>query len=580
MILNKEKIKNSTFFKKAQKLIMRNTYIVAFVAYVSIGLAIFWKLPRTFFQQDEWAILGYYSYWDKAHLNWLERFTHEQYTHIIPFSNYFSYLEEKFFGIEFAPYAFFSIFVHIINSFLVYFLAEKLIRKKSIAFLAGLFFLVNSITHQAITWIATTMGTAGATFFALLSLIFFVKYSLNDNKKTVSLFFSILCLLLAIGFKETVLPLFLFFPVFWVFCKKEKTLKNSFFTFLPFLLLGIFYLIVRFILSIVNVSTQLPGGLIQPAFFTYFFRLLSLPLKAVSQSFIPTDIIIKISDRLVLLGYPQFATNNVPNPYISQAIGADIVSYIFSIMIFFACILMYSFFKKQKKDFFSNTILIALAFIALSSFPLILIPGTAGYFSLFDGRHLYLTSIFSSILLAVLLYGFYSFFVKKLYAKIIITFLAIALVIFNSVRIRGDINQLAGTALIRKSILSKTFSLHPVLFEKTVFYVEGDTAYYGLPASEKIVPFQSGFGQTLLVWYNFHGQKYPACFFKGEYLYELLSEGYKECEGRGFGYFRKRESLQKAIEQYNISLGNIIGLKYNSSAHVLSPMQFSKSDFE
>jgi len=95
-----------------------------------------------------------------------------------------------------------------------------------------------------------------------------------------------------------------------------------------------------------------------------------------------------------------------------------------------------------------------------------------------------------------------------------------------------------------------------------VFYTESDTSYYGLPIEEKIMPFYSGFGQTLLVWYEGKGEDFPACFFKDKYLYAIIEEGYKECEGRGYGYFRKFDSLKTAILKYSIDPKNVISFSH------------------
>lgn len=540
------------------------------IAFVEYG-----KLIFSFFQQDEWAILGYHHYWDKANLSWIDRlFRYELYTHVIPFSNFLSYLESKYFGIYFFLYALFSIFIQILNSFWVYLFTDKLVKNKAVAFLAGILFLVNSISHQAITWTATTMGTAGATFFTLLAIYFFINYLFSQKK--VLFFFSFLFFFIALGFKETSLALFLIFPILWLIYSKKKSVKTGFYLLLPYVFLGLFYFSFRFFLSLINIPPQLSTELSQPNFITYVFRIFSMPLKTIAQSIVPVDVILKMSNEIMLLGYPNFIQNKNPNPYIAQSIGADIVTYFFSIilLIFFSSV--FYFFLKKKKILFSKAILSALACTIVSTSSLILIPGSAGYFSLFDGRHLYLTSIFISILLAISIYFLYSIFSRNSYVKIIIVFLVGILVIFHIVRVRNDINQLVGTAFIRKSILNTIFSRYPILPQKTIFYVASDTAYYGLPPEEKIVPFQSGFGQTLLVWYAYHKENYPACFFKGEYLYEIMSEGYKECEGRGFGYFRKMESLKKALKENNIPISNVISLQYNSSKQLLSPLSLSE----
>ena len=142
-------------------------------------------------------------------------------------------------------------------------------------------------------------------------------------------------------------------------------------------------------------------------------------------------------------------------------------------------------------------------------------------------------------------------------------------IIFNILQIRRDINQEQGIGFTRTSILNRMKDSYPTLPKKVIIYIESDTVYFGLPPTEHVLPFQSGFGQTLLVWYNAKGDLFPACFFDEQYLYAIESQGYKECEGRGFGYFRKMDDLKKAIGENNIKAENVIAFSYISSKNSL-----------
>ena len=73
----------------------------------------------------------------------------------------------------------------------------------------------------------------------------------------------------------------------------------------------------------------------------------------------------------------------------------------------------------------------------------------------------------------------------------------------------------------------------------------------------------------MLVWYNEHGENFPSCFFKGQFLYVLQSQGYRQCEGRGFGYFRKAEDLKKSIKENNLRPENVVAFSYISSENSL-----------
>ena len=154
-------------------------------------------------------------------------------------------------------------------------------------------------------------------------------------------------------------------------------------------------------------------------------------------------------------------------------------------------------------------------------------------------------------------------------AKVLVLITLLPLLIFHFWTNRKFTDQILLRSRTRKSILDQIIKTYPRLPEKVVFYTESDTAFYGLPPEERIMPFQSGFGQTLLVWYFNQGENWPACFFKPEddFLFAITEEGYRECSGRGFGYFRNFNLLQETLVENNLSKENVIAfvfkLKYN-----------------
>lgn len=542
--------------------------MIAFFAYLVTGLAVFWKLFFTFFQQDEWAIFGNFLYWQKAHLNWITRlFFYEQDTHIIPFSNFFSYLQFYFFRLDFPFYAAAAILIHACNAFLVYKVAREITAKNKLAFFAGLIFLINSIPSQAITWIATTIGTATSTTFVMLSILFFIK-GLRNKINHKFLMISCLFLFISLLFKETSIFTFLSLPALWVLYADKRDVKEFLRTFFPLLILGFVYVLFRLFFALFGYHSTSESSLVsQPSIFVYAYRIFANPLKFVSQSIIPPSFIIILSSTIIKLGYPQLLQGGIADPHLVESIGADIVSFGTALLVIMLCFLLTKKDKFKKNDS-TKLIWISVIFIFLSALPFIFIPGPAGYFSLVDGRHLYITNAFTSILLSSLGWMFYSLYDNKFIRKAII-FVLIIFLGFNILQIRKDLNTQMGYAYLRKSILNQIIKEYPKLPERVVFYTESDKAYYGLPPTEYILPFQSGFGQTLLVWYNMHGDNLPSCFFKSKYLYVLLEQDYKECEGRGFGYYRKLDSLKAAIGANQLKAGNVIAYRFYSQNNKL-----------
>lgn len=556
----------------------RKSLIYTLIIYLAtLGLT-FGKLPSTFFQQDEWAIFSNYLYWEKANLDWFDRLlVYEQYTHLIPLSNLFSYLQFYLFGLNFSGYAWISIGMQFVNSLLIAYLALRLTGKQLVAGLAGIIFMTNSISHQAVTWTATTPGTVGAATFVLLSIIFLVSYSKSKKRNMSKLILSLLMFAFSLGFKESSVFLFPFLPLgLFVLLPVEERKRPAAVLIGGLASLGLLYTAVR-AYSYLTASSPAAktSEFTQPSLPVYLFRLLTVPLKGIVQSLFPQDFLIRAADSIVKLGYPRFVTDRVAEPKISQTVGVDIVNFVLSVVILAGVWFLLRRWHGDGKIELYRTTLFSLLLIAASVLPLILIPGSAGYFSLINGRHLYVAGIGSSVLLALMSMEGIAYIRRKRANIAPIGFLLLTMFVFlNIIKIRDHINKQVRVANERRRILQHIETVYPDIPEKSVFYSEGGAAYYGLPPEEKIMPFQSGFGNTLMVWYDLSGENFPACFFKQQYLYVLTSQSYKECGGKGFGYFREFDKLRTAVEQNQIARESIIAFEYNSTKQTLKDISF------
>lgn len=546
-------------------------WVLTFAFYVVLALIAFGNLPHTFFQQDEWAIIGNYMYWLKAHLGWFSRlFVYEQDTHLIPLGNIFSYIQFRFFGLFFWPYGIVSIVLHVLNSTLVAILAKKFFNSNRVAWLAGAFFLINATTHQAISWTATTAGTAGSAFFVLISLIYFYRHL--ESKKTLSwhLIMSLGFFLISLGFKETSIFLFVFYPIFWLMAGRKRVVRNGVIFAVLLALVGFAYLGARVVISQFWTATSSTAvELSQPSISVYIYRLVSNPIRIFAQTLLPVPILLKVARQIVVLGYPQFVSGLTPDPYIVESVASDIVSFVFAAITALTFLFFYQRVLRNRMRTDVPLLFASIAFIITSALPFLIIPGKAGYISLFDGRHLYLTSVFVAIVLAVLVVRTHEVLPRRRFVVIAIALLTMGFLSLHAIKIRRDIDYQVAMGQLRRSILNTVTSAYPTLPQKAVLYIESDKAYFGLPPEETIVPFQSGFGQTLLVWYNARGENFPACFFEHKFLYVLTSQDYKECEGRGFGYFRKSTTLNQAIRTHVIDANEILAFRFTSSTNLL-----------
>lgn len=539
------------------------------ISLLILGLVIFFAyggLPKTFFQQDEWLTFGNTIYFTITKASFLEIiFPVSGLSHFIPLSRLLPIITYKLIGINFASHALLTIVLQILNSLLASCLTWLLTKNKPIALINGLLFAVNYPSSQSVIWLAASTGIQLTSLFLFLSLIFFQKRRL---------WLSAFALLVSLGFKENSIFLFGLMPIIFLFTSSRKNfseLKKL----TPLWVIGFVYLLMRLVIMFfAPIPHGAPEVINQPTnILVYPFRLLTLPFKVISQTFIPQEQIIKMAAIIMKLGYPFLSINGSPNPYIVESVASDIISYWLTGMILALFSITVFLLKKQRPKEIPAVLFFSLLFIVFGSWPLALIPGRAGFASLVEGRHLYLLTFGTGLLLVgtilELMKNVFKLNPKLITALLLIIF--VPYILFNMIKIRSSIRQQIEIGNIRKSILSRILSDYPQLSEETIFYIESDKVYYGLPPEEKIPPFQSGLGQTLMVWYFVHGQQLPACFFKiqGDFLYGITEEGYRECEGRGFGYFRKYDNLVETLKINHLNRSEVIAYQFKSGSNSL-----------
>lgn len=545
-----------------------------FIAFTFFALCIvitYWSLPNTFFQQDEWYGFNVYNKIDA--IGGLRHFINEVFftfgkTHYTPLAEVGSYLQYKLFDLYFPFYAYVSIFMHVLNTILVFVFVNQLVKNRLIAFLSTLLFAVNSITHQAVSWIAASLNTQGATFFSLVFYILFFQYIKNKERNKKIVFLSFASLIIGLLLKEIIAP-FLLVPFFYFFYSMDKSIQSAKKVFIPFVFFLFLYLTLRFVIYI-NAPPLFSGNveLVQAGIPEYLYRITILPFRVIAQSLIPANYLLSFSEFVVRISYPQFSySDGSVDPVIRETAGYDIVCFFITLIIIITAISSFKFFKKRN-EYFSKGIVLFLLIPIFSAILIIFIPGKAGYVSLIEPRHLYSGSFGAGGLLVLTFLRLSSWFTKSK-SKIILITVIFVLTSLHMWKIKNDIVLLKEMGETRRNILTQIASSYPDLPQKIVIYTQSDTAYYGLPDTEKILPVQVGFGGMLLAWYH-KNENFPSCIYDIPLFLEILGQGYKECNGRGFGYFRKIDSLQKAVKENKLDPTIIIAFSYNSTSGILS----------
>ncbi len=511
------------------------------------------NLTGSFFEQDEWHSFGYYTY--LSSLNGPEFFQtilkNDPLAHFTPLSLFFKMEFYRLFGLNSSAYFFASITFHILVSLTVYFLALKLTKKRLPAILGGVFFAINSSHYQAVTWLGTFEGAELSTFFGLLSILGFLIFL--DMKKKIFLGLSMLSILIALLFKETALTFLLLLVVLIILKETGKskayTLLKLGGTLLLYMLLRSSYLI--FGSRGESVITQESSN----TFLMTGYNVLTLPIKVFSQVLLPNEFMVDITNKATtppgLYQYfgkgPWILENALRYDFLMIPVGLIICSVLFLI---------------SRRLSFKSPFYLGLLTIFFTLLPFLVLKK---YLIYFDSRYLYTATVgFSLIITAITAY----FINGRKYTGVIV---AVLVIIFSAhvISLRDTVNNHVSLGDLRKQILSKIAYDNPKLPKRVVFYTESDTAYYGLYDHEKILPFQSGFGQTLLVYYQ-QNEQYSHKFYKDFFLWEIGEQGYRETDGRGFGYYRDLDLLKNDLKQYNIPTDSVIAYSWNSKANTLT----------
>lgn len=525
-----------------------------------IVLFAYFGLQDSFFEQDEWHSFGYYTY--LSSLDGLELFQtifkNDPLAHFTPLSLFFKMSLYRIFGLNASAYFVVSIFLHALVSLSVYFLSLKLIKKKLPALVGALFFSLNSSHYQAITWLGTFEGAELSTLFGLLSLIGFLLFF--DTKKKVLLNLSLLSILIALLFKETALTFLFLLAALIAF---KETGKNKINTLLRLGGVSLFYILLRSSYLIFGsrgqtVVSQEAGN----TFLITGYNILSLPIKVFSQVLLPNELIVDMTNKASTPDglYQYFGRG----PWVLEnALRYDFLMIPVGLLIFLILFLI------GRKLSLKLPFYLGLLTIIFTLLPFLIFKK---YLVYFDSRYIYSATVGFSLVISSFLYFLLNeqkLAVKNVFKYLVISIILVAVFSSHLITLRETVAAHTELGKTRKMILNKVYYENPKLPEKVIFYTESDTHYYGLPDQEKILPFQSGLGQTLLVYYQ-GKELYPDKFFRDFFLWEIGEQGYREVDGRGFGYYRNFDLLKKDLKQYNIPTDSVIAYSWDSKTNTLT----------
>ena len=514
----------------------------------------YWRAFFGFFQQDEW--LAFNRHILLSHKDGVSLFADiflPSGPHYTPFSVLSINLLFRAFDLNYLGYFIVSMLLHLAVVFLVGKLARILLKDFKLSLAASVLFGLLASIYQATTWVVADIGTHGPTIFGLVCLIYFFKFLEGEKNAYI---ISIVSLLISLLFKEIAVGLFILLPLYTILFTKKVPNKKKFLSWI--MILGFVYIVLRLVL----VSSNAPQDKNRQLDQSYsrddlIFNTITFPEKAISQSIIPSAALVNFSQKLASR-LPDDVTGEKSTPEYDKFVLGSVVEATSGAIFLIISLIAINLWVKNKKNNLGRAISFSLALIVINSLIFTISPEKWGKIAILDSRNLYFLSCGTAILLTTLFFGYAK---KKQYLYRI---LFILLIVINFHWLNLSLDGLIADAEIRKNILSSIKKQHPRLPQKVIVFSESDKTFYGLPENERILPFQSGLGQTLLVWY-YKDEKFPDDFLQNKFLWDIKDQGYKEVGGRGFGYFRDFEQMANTVVQNKIPQDSIIGFNYNSN---------------
>jgi len=184
-----------------------------------------------------------------------------------PFTTLVYLFEYKLFALNPLPYHLLNVLLHLLNTWLVFRLAETLSGKKTVAIIVALLFAIHPMQVETVAWVSELKNLMYSLFY-LLALLYYLRYLKSGLKRKY--FYYVLLLFFASLLSKSAavtLPVTLMILDFY---KGRKINKQLFLEKIPFLILSIFFGILTIISQRQNFYGSIAyNGLI---FHTYSFN--------------------------------------------------------------------------------------------------------------------------------------------------------------------------------------------------------------------------------------------------------------------------------------------------------------------
>ncbi len=250
------KKKTVPYWQILKKVFTSNIFISIYL-FVLI-LTVYLGSINNFFVADDFTLLREGA--SSSTGDFVKYFTDSQNNIYAPIAKIIVFLLYTLFSFQPQGYHVFILFLHFAATLGVFFLAQKLLKKRLLAFLSALVFLVYPVSGTFIFWFSTISVTL-ATIFCIYALISFIKF--KESKSRTAYIFTFIFAVFAFLSHELSLILPFLLIACDLFLFKQKRISRRLLIYLPFFILIPIYLII---LYLTHASPYIPHlSLVYPA---------------------------------------------------------------------------------------------------------------------------------------------------------------------------------------------------------------------------------------------------------------------------------------------------------------------------
>lgn len=512
----------------------------------------FWNINNIFFQQDEWLGLGGVIYRQETYGTWgsiAQIFNFEnknESTRFLPVASILNQLVYSSFGLNTGAYGILALILITICAIILNSVVFKLTNSYLLSTLTSALWVTNNLAYQAFTWIGTMLPSIFSVLFFLLSFYFLLFF--YEKKKNTYLIWSLILIVVSLFSKETSFfyPIVYLGIIWFFFFKKFYFLKKVILSILLFIPLAITLILPRLLFLVNNQSNFSPP--INPASkgdLIYNFFL--LPAKSLFHVFLPNA---QIYELVYSVNRSFFG--NQSDGFVIERIVGDAFSLLIAFYILVVILVILTFSTKENK----KLIMFSMFSFFASTLPFIIFKHAS---VALEQRYYIYPAIFGSLLAVGVIYSLVSRFSML---RSILMVLIFTPILFTNIRgVKGMLDQDIKTGNFRREILKTVSEIEPSLGKDNIFYFfTAHTGFY---------EFQSGFGQTLAVYFYRSG-KIPKEVLIDRDFWDPSYEGFKNYSERKFGYYMSYDKLLKIIQDnQDISLNSVHSFYWDYQKHTV-----------